>query len=135
MNTSPRGFVALVSAVIFSLLLMMLVLSESSSAFWTRYNQTDNESKSASMALADSCMYKALLNYAEDPDSVSKSQIVDFDSRGTCTIDAVLTDNATVTFSTYSVVDAVPVILIVTATTNSGNLDITSWKTSTSIPP
>ncbi len=131
-----RGFVALGSALIFSLILMLLILSESGGVFWTRYDQEDQENQNRSKALAESCMYKALLKYAEDPNSLSQDTVVNLPPIGTCTIKDLTKKDSVLTFVTYAVVDAVPSVLIVSANdTGDGILSVTSWNSAKGIPP
>lgn len=60
------GFVALISAVIISAILMALAYSLSLSGMFTRFNVLDSENKKVSAALARSCLDTALLKIKQD---------------------------------------------------------------------
>src|SRR3989344_2331312 len=60
-GNASGGFIALISAVIISLVLMVVVFSVSTLAFFSRFNQLDSEYKEKSSALAESCVDLAIL--------------------------------------------------------------------------
>lgn len=62
----PKGFIALISAIIISAVLIALVFSASTSGMYARFNALGSEYKRASLALADSCSNIALLRLAQD---------------------------------------------------------------------
>lgn len=55
-HNRPRGFIALMSAVIISAILMVVVVAGSMSGFATRFNLLDGEAKEGSAALVDACV-------------------------------------------------------------------------------
>jgi hypothetical protein len=55
-TTEPRGFIALMSAIIISAILLTATISGSLSGFYTRFNILDSEFKQRSSALADACV-------------------------------------------------------------------------------
>jgi hypothetical protein len=57
----PRGFIALISAIIISAVLLVLVLTGSLTGWYSRFNILDAESKDRSSALADACVDTLLL--------------------------------------------------------------------------
>ncbi len=59
-----RGFIALMSAIIISAILMTVVISGSLMGFNSRFNVLDAESKARSSALADACVDVLLLRLA-----------------------------------------------------------------------
>lgn len=63
---TPRGFAALMSAIIISAVLLMLVASTSMSSFYARANTMRAEFKRISLGHAESCMNVALLKVAQD---------------------------------------------------------------------
>ena len=64
MNTSQRGFVALVSVIIISAMLLLVVVSVGLVSFFSRFNMLDTELKERSVAAADACADKALVQLA-----------------------------------------------------------------------
>jgi hypothetical protein len=60
-NTS--GFIALMSAIIISIVLLGIVLTGGLTGFFGRFNILDSESKERSSALAESCIDLAVLDY------------------------------------------------------------------------
>lgn len=62
-----NGFMALMSAIIISAVLLLIVTSLSFTGFYTRSNILDSELKEKSSALAEACVDTALLKLANDP--------------------------------------------------------------------
>lgn len=61
---SERGYIALVSVLIISLVLLTLAVSVSLTGFYARSNILNSEIKEQSMALAESCVSKAVADVA-----------------------------------------------------------------------
>lgn len=66
MRTYKRGFVALMSVIIVSAILLILLFTLGASSFFSRFDALDTESKRESLALAESCAYTAMLKLAQD---------------------------------------------------------------------
>ena len=64
-QTNSSGFIALMSVILLSMILFTLTVSLSSSSFSARTNALHNELKRHSVALAESCMYMALLKLTQ----------------------------------------------------------------------
>ncbi len=60
MKTSQRGFIALISAVIISTVLLTLAVSIGSSTFFARFDALNHEYKRLSLGFAESCVTTAL---------------------------------------------------------------------------
>jgi hypothetical protein len=94
---SERGFVALVSALVISAILITLTFSVSSSSFYARFDALGGENKRISLGLAESCINVALLALATStaPTTYTPVNLVvhvgeDFQGRPmTCTIQSV----------------------------------------------
>ena len=71
-----RGFVALLSVIIVSIVLLGLALSGSTIAFFTRFNELDSESYAQAQALARSCTDQALLQLAQNASYTASHQLV-----------------------------------------------------------
>jgi Tfp pilus assembly protein PilX len=145
-SRSPRGYIAVVSALMLCSILTLLVLTESISAFWSRFQELYAERKSQSVALAESCAYEALAEYEEDPNSAEAvlnqtifSNAENQTSDDSCIIDSISfnPNSGIVLIRTHAEVLSTYSSLYVTATvaTSSGIVSITSWRENTSIPP
>ena len=97
-----KGFVALVSAIVISILLLAITLALTFSGFFARFNVLDSESKERSLALAESCADTAILNLAEDVAYNPVNQIVNVGS-DTCKIISKQVSGSSVTFKTQAV--------------------------------
>lgn len=62
-----RGFVALISTIIISAILLLVIASSGLVSFYSRYNTLDAELKERSNAAADACADEALVQLAQDP--------------------------------------------------------------------
>jgi hypothetical protein len=135
-SPAPRGYVAVVSAIILSIILGVLLLSEGTSIFWNRGDEADRENHRQALALAQSCIYEGLLLYAEDPGLSFKKMPVSINAHTSCVIDTVITQGNTETFVAHADVKNVRVIVGASGSKgSSGTFSITSWKELTSIPP
>jgi hypothetical protein len=74
------GFIALISAVIISVLLLTITLTVSLTGFFGRFNVLDSESKERSIALAEACVDMAVLEYSTDGVMTEESKVVDDES-------------------------------------------------------
>jgi hypothetical protein len=85
-NASPHeGFIALMSAIIISAVLMLVVISGGLTGFFARANIFDAELKARSEAVADACLDQALLLIANNPAYVDTApQIFIFNSLDSC---------------------------------------------------
>lgn len=71
MKHAPQsGFIALISAIIITVLLLTIVSTASLGGFFGRFNILDSEFKDRSRALAEGCVDTALLRLANDPNYV-----------------------------------------------------------------
>lgn len=61
-----RGFIALMTAIIISVVLLTIVTTSSFTGFYGRFNVLDAELKSRSAAAADACADMALLKLAQN---------------------------------------------------------------------
>ncbi len=59
------GYVALISTIVISILLLAITVSLGFSSFLGRFDIVDSESKERSLALAEACVDKTTLNIAE----------------------------------------------------------------------
>lgn len=85
------GFIALISAIIISAILLGLSITTSSGAFSARGNSLDIEFKRQSLAFAESCIHIALQRIAENYNYAPVNEIIFIDSEK-CTIESVVYD-------------------------------------------
>ncbi len=67
------GFIALVSAVIISVVLLLIATNLSITSFYSRSNILDSELKEKSLALAEACADTAILKLANNPTYTSST--------------------------------------------------------------
>lgn len=63
---SDRGYIALISAIIISALLLIITFAVNFSSFFARFNILDSEYKKISLGLAEACVDTAILEIARD---------------------------------------------------------------------
>jgi hypothetical protein len=136
----PRGYIAVVSALILSGSITAILFVESTSVFWARDDESDQEAYTQSEALAASCVYSALLNFQKNPAPVASSTEVAVDpssSDSRCEIDSILPGSNAITITTHALFHNAYSGYVVTASSSlsSGIMSITSWRDITSIPP
>lgn len=89
------GFVALISAIIISVILLLIATNLSLTGFYDRSNILDSELKERSSALAEACADTALLKLANDPNYIG-GETITVSGSDTCTIDpTILSDPRT----------------------------------------
>ena len=64
---NQSGFIALISVIIISLLLVTITVALSLVGFFGRFNILDNENKEISSGLAESCLDTVLLRLTQNP--------------------------------------------------------------------
>ena len=84
---NSEGFIALITAIIFSVILMAVALSLNASGYFARSEILDAEYKSRSTALAEACADTALLRLAKNP-AYTGPEIITV-ANDTCTIVSV----------------------------------------------
>ncbi len=80
-----RGFIALISAIIISVILLLVITNLSLTSFYDRFNVLDTELKTRSSDLAEACADTALLNVAKNITYTGSVSV----GADTCTIQSV----------------------------------------------
>lgn len=80
-----HGFMALISTIIISVILLSMAVSSNLSNFYNQTNTLDSELKEISFNLAESCVNIGLLKLIQNPNYHPNNELVDIDSN-TCTI-------------------------------------------------
>jgi hypothetical protein len=106
-HPQPKGFIALISVIIISGLLMLLALGASNSLFKGRLAQQEREAKVQSEELAQSCVQDLLLEYVNSNCAVQ--HIATSGSQKTYTIQAIFNNAytnlvATIDTKTFKIV-------------------------------
>lgn len=83
-----NGFVALISVIIISVILLLVTMNVSFDGFYSRFNIFDYESKERSSAMAEACADIVLLKLAEDSTYIGGGSPVTVSGADTCAIDS-----------------------------------------------
>lgn len=106
-NAQPRGFVALISAVIISTILLGLAVAIGSSTFFSRFDVLNSEYKRISLGLSEACVSAALGKIGNDYSYVGNETIplgTQYNTSTSCTIGAITyVDDAVTHKRTYSI--------------------------------
>ena len=73
MTHYPRGYIALISAIIISVVLLGLATAIGQSTFFSRFNALNREYKRISLGLAESCVHAALSKISKTTTTLSKA--------------------------------------------------------------
>jgi hypothetical protein len=121
-----NGYIAITSAIIISLLLMVIVFALSFSSFFGRYNIFDSQTKEISQALAEACAEKALLNLSQNS-SYPGNETITVKSPDTCDILTIETSGSQKTIKTRATFQKTATNIKIIASTTP-NLSIVSWE-------
>lgn len=124
---TPNGYVALMSALIVSVVLVVLSVSISTAGLYARFDAADAEYKQRSSYLAESCIAAALVNIDQNaayvPTAGGETLFVGDD---TCTLVSVITSGGQVIIESKGTFrDAVTNLKVVVM---SGSLHLVSWE-------
>lgn len=127
--TRQDGYIALISAIIISAVLLMVVFTTSFTNFFARFNILDSEYKKISGGLAEACMDAAILQLAQDEDwqPVGGGMTVVVEGTKTCKICEV-TGGAQRTVYTRAIYQQAHTNLAAVVTFGSGTVAIDSWE-------
>jgi len=98
MINQQSGFIALISAIIISVLLLTIAVTIGMTGIFGRFNVLDSESKERSAALAEACADTAILKLSIDQDYVLTSADHNISIIGTDTCDIYSLPNTPRTF-------------------------------------
>lgn len=109
-KNSQRGFIALMSTVVISAILIAMMMSVGSASFYARYDALGIENSRQAEALAQSCINIALLALATSTDALHYSVVnqrvtVGVDTRGNptiCTIKNITHNGFRVTIDVFA---------------------------------
>lgn len=122
-EANEAGYIALTSAIIISVFLMVIALTISSSSFSNRFSILDSEIKEKSSALAEGCVQVALLRLAQNS-AYAGNEDVSIDGK-TCSILPIETGIGQKIIKTRAAVQGFNTNFKVVV--NSSDLSIISW--------
>ena len=124
MNQGNKGYIALMSAIVVSAILLVVTVTLSYTAFFARYNIIDNEYKERSVTLAESCVDMALLKLPNDPGYTGSSTVVI--GSDSCTIRPLYASGSQIIIETRAGFQNAYTNLRIAAT--PATLAVTSWQ-------
>jgi len=119
------GFVALISVIIISAILLLIATSLSFSGFYARYNILDSEFKKRSSTIAEACVDVALLKLTTDTSYNPTNTIVAVGG-DSCTIQSITTSGTNKTIYTRS--SYKNYITNLKVVVNITNFSVVSWE-------
>jgi hypothetical protein len=120
-----EGFIALISAIIISLLLLTIVVALNLTGFLGRFNILDSEYKERSVSLAEACVDTALLNLANNLNYTGPVNI-GVDTCNILTVQANTPVAGQTTVKTKAIFQKATTNLEIVV--NSSDLSVVSWK-------
>ena len=121
---TPRGFVALMSVIIISAVLMTMVYLLSASSFLERFDALDGEYKRESLALAEACVNAGILKIAQSDYSAAQIVIDSTDPKKTCRVCQLSSSGDILTRAVYN---GAYTNLSVSVDPTQGNYPVTAW--------
>ena len=126
LEKKQSGFVALITAIILSLILIIITTTFNQTNFFTRGMLLDSEYKERSAALAEACVDVARLKLANDPAyTVSDLEVPIGGDK--CFIKSVSPSGLTKTIKTEAVFKGANTKLLVTVIVSPTNVSIDTW--------
>lgn len=119
------GFIALMSAVIVSMILLLIAVNTSKNSFLGRLNILNSEFKERSLVSAEACADVALLKLASDMDYTGNENII-IGSGDICAIKTV--DSSEDPIVIYAKSDFQHAITNLRIKANKSNLAVVSWE-------
>ena len=119
-----RGFIALISSIVMSAILLLITTTLSLSSFFARFTILESEYKERSSTLAEACVDSALLKIALDNNYSPTNETVSV-GKDSCLIKEVTTNSQQKIITTQAKYQESYTNLKVTIQTN--NLQVLSW--------
>lgn len=135
-SNAQRGFVALMSVIIISAILLTMLFTLNMASFFARYDALASENKRVSLGLAEACMEAAKLKIAQDSvytpasggDCVSVSDTCGAAGASkTCKICSVSGAGNSRTIVTRAVTNGSYTTILMTGTISPGSFTVTDW--------
>ena len=130
-NKTEQGFIALITAIAISLILLVVTVALNQAGFLTRSTLLDSEYKERSSALAEACADTTFLKLVADPDPthILSDAIIPVGT-DTCTIHSVVLDGAPNQYAieTKAVFQEATTNLRIRIVVNASDISIVSWN-------
>jgi len=123
-SSASDGYIALISAIIISVLMMGVVFATSHTSFISRFNVLNTEFKERSSGLAEACVDMALLKLAQSKSYAGNESISVGNSQ--CSILAIETSPGQKTIKTKATFQSSVTNLKIVA--NDTDLSVISWE-------
>lgn len=127
-----EGYIALISAIIISVLLLIITFSVSFSSFFARFNILDSEFKKVSSGLAEACVDTAILEIAKgnDPPDDTCVNVGDSCPAGPkiCKICEVNSSGSNYEIKTRAAYKKSFTNFVVNVTKTATDVDVNSWE-------
>lgn len=120
-----KGFIALMSAIIISVVLLLIITNLSLTGFYSRFNILDSELKSRSSALAEACADSALLSLSQNSGYTGNTTIT-VSGSDTCTIKTIAPSANPIIINTRAVFKQATTNLLIKV--NKSDLSVISWE-------
>jgi hypothetical protein len=132
-QNEPQGFIALITAILLGIIIMVIAITLSTTSYFTRGQVLDAEYKERSRALAESCINVALLRIAANPTSPATGTVtIGSDSCAIASITGTPTSgysiSANASFPSVAIPGKTYTYLQIQTGTYAANLSITAWK-------
>lgn len=126
--TNQGGYVALISAIVISILLVGITVTLSFTGFYSRFNVLDGEYKKVSGGLAEACVNVARLKIANDPAYTnSTAEEITLETGKACTIVSVAGTNPK-TIRAQAIYQKAYTNIEAEVNPAGNDVEITSWK-------
>lgn len=122
---SNSGFLALISAIIISVVLLLIASNSSFTGFYTRSNVLDFELKERSYALAEACVNIAILKLLNNTPYVG-GEIINISGSDFCTINTINPNLDPIIIQTKAIFEHATTNLNIKV--NKTDLSIISWE-------
>lgn len=99
-----RGFIALITVIIISVVLLGLVSASNTAGYFNRFNGLSREYKRTAFGLAESCINKALLTLAQNYSYAPQGSVAVQLGSNSCTIASITDTTSTATSRTVHIV-------------------------------
>ena len=125
-KNKKNGFIALISVIIISFVLLLIAITLNFIGFYGRFNILDSENKERSAELADACIETARLNLALNNTYSGNDIVVNIINNEKCEYDANLSNSQEIT--AHACVNNAHTYYKATVNTSDSNIPITSFE-------
>ena len=126
-GSSQKGFIALMSAIIISAVLMIIVFSLSLSGFITRFSILNSEFKKRSFSLAEACANTALLKKIQDV-SYAGNEMITINGNSCSILPITTSGSQYIIESKASVPSTKGAVTNIKLIVNSGSFTVANWQ-------